>query len=236
MISSSNNAFRYLSNLPGAKPLAAYREETQQASPQQSVRHFESQTLGGLMAGTSAQIGQQGTRIPRQAQPTMKAVQEVTRGTNMAVRDNSQRMLQNAQIQRQNRVLRARQEADRQKQAQSSMVRVGGRVVPRQGGQYQRSAAPAAPAGGKAVSRIQSMLGRFPGLKITETLGDRNYDRAHGVARVPTSYHYDRNNPAVDIAGPTSQLWALYRELQRSGGWRQILWQVPGHYDHIHVA
>lgn len=20
------------------------------------------------------------------------------------------------------------------------------------------------------------------------------------------------------------------------GGWRQILWQVPGHYDHIHVA
>ena len=80
------------------------------------------------------------------------------------------------------------------------------------------------------------MLGRFPGLRITETLGNRAYDVAHGVARVPTSYHYDANNPAVDIAGPQSQLWALYYELKRVGGWRQILWQVAGHYDHIHVA
>lgn len=229
---SSNNAFRYLADLPGAKPLSAPGS----TSPQQSVQQFENQALGGLMSGTASTVGQQGTRIPQpRVAPDMKSVQAVTRGTNMAVRDSSQRQLQNAQIQRQNKVLRAKQEADRQRQAQLSMVRVGGRVVPRTGSQYQRYA-PAAPAGGTAVNRIQSMLGRFPGLHITETLGDRAYDVAHGVARGPNSYHYDRANPAVDIAGPQSQLWALYDELRRVGGWRQILWQVAGHYDHIHVA
>lgn len=231
---SSNNAFRYLSDLPGSKPLPSYSSGA--PSAQQEVQRFNNQVLGGLVTGTSAQVGQQGTRMPQQnPAPTIKAVQAVTRGTNMAVRDNSQRMLQNAQIQRANKVRRAKEEADRQKQAQSSLQRVGGRIVPTRSGQYA-SAAPPRVAGGTAVNRIQSMLGRFPGLRITETLGDRDYDRAHGVARGPNSYHYDRGNPAVDIAGPQSQLWALYYELKRTGGWRQILWQVAGHYDHIHVA
>ena len=230
---NSNNAFSYLTDLPGSQPIKA---PASQETPQQEVQRFENQVLGGLISGTSAQVGRQGTRNPQQnAGPRVQSVQAVTRGTSMAVRDSSQRQLQNAQIQRQTKVRRAKEESDRQRQMQNSMVRVGGRVVPRSGGQYQRYA-PAAVPGGKAVNRIQSMLGRFPGLRITETLGNRAYDVAHGVARVPTSYHYDANNPAVDIAGPQSSLWALYYELQRTGGWRQILWQVAGHYDHLHVA
>lgn len=234
---SSSDAFRYLTSLPGARPIAAYRETTNQSSPQQEVKRFESQVLGGLMSGTASGVGQQGNRMaqPRNEGPSMRSVQAITRGTNMAVRDSSQRQLQNAQIQRQNKVRRAKEEAERQRQSQYSMVRVGGRIVPTSTGQYQRYA-PSAPAGGTAVNRIQSMLGRFPGLHITETLGNRAYDVAHGVARSPNSYHYDSGNPAVDIAGPSNQLWALYNTLKQVGGWRQILWQVPGHYDHIHVA
>jgi hypothetical protein len=91
-------------------------------------------------------------------------------------------------------------------------------------------------SGGVALQRVLSVLGRFPGLHITETLGNRAYDVANGVDRSPNSYHYDANNPAVDIAGPIPQLYALADLLYAMGGWRQILWQVPGHYDHIHVA
>lgn len=91
-------------------------------------------------------------------------------------------------------------------------------------------------AGGLAASRVSAALKAFPGLHITETLGNRAWDVANGVNRSPNSYHYDAQNPAVDIAGPTSMLNQLYRVLVGMGGWRQMLWQVPGHYDHIHVA
>lgn len=89
---------------------------------------------------------------------------------------------------------------------------------------------------GPTLGRINGILKSFPGLRITEVGGNRDYDVAHGVARVPTSYHYDRANPAIDIAGSTADLDRLYRELVRQGGWRQILWRTAGHYDHLHVA
>jgi hypothetical protein len=213
--------------------MAAYQSR---GTPQQEVQRFNNQALGGLLTGTGAAVGQQGTKLPEDVARTRIAdVKTVTTGTSMAVRDNSQKMLQNAQIQRANKIKRAKEEAERQRQMQNSMQRVGGRIVPNSGGQYQRYA-PAPVRGGTMVNRIQSMLGRFPGLHITETLGNRAYDVAHGVARVPTSYHYDAANPAVDIAGPQSSLWALYYELKAQGGYRQILWQVAGHYDHLHVA
>ncbi len=233
----SNNAFSYLSNLPGAKPIKAYRADKQQGSPQAEVQRFENQTLGGLMSGTSATIGQQhaGPRFQDPA-PSIKAVQQVVQGTSKAVRANSQQLLQNAQLQRAARVRRAQEEAQRRQQAQQSMTRVGGRVFPQGGGGGSYTGGPTRVTSGKMASRVQSMLPRFPGLRITETLGNRAYDVAHGVARWSGSYHYDRNNPAVDIAGPQNQLWALYYELKRQGGYRQILWQVAGHYDHLHVA
>lgn len=127
------------------------------------------------------------------------------------------------------RVLASLRIAQKRRAARSSGGGGGGAVAAGPAGRVGGTSGP-------AVGRIQSILKSFPGLRITEIGGNRDYDVAHGVARVPTSYHYDRNNPAVDIAGSTAQLDALYRELVRQGGWRQILWRVPGHYDHIHVA
>lgn len=230
----NSDAFQYLSNLPGSMPIKAYQ---QRGTPMQEVERFENQVLGGLMSGTAAQVGSQGTRIPNNPTPGIKTVQQVVQGTAGAVRNSSQAMLQNAQMQRAVKIRKQKEEAERQRQMQIQIQRVGGVVSGAPGGGAGQAGNYGAPArGGTAVSRIQSILGRFPGLRITETLGNRAYDVAHGVARVPTSYHYDAANPAVDIAGPTNQLWALYYELQRMGGWRQILWQVAGHYDHLHVA
>ncbi len=86
--------------------------------------------------------------------------------------------------------------------------------------------------GGKALSRVRSILPA--GLVVTSTYRSPEQNRRVGGAA--TSLHMDRNNPAVDIGGPTYLLDRFARQLQDMGGWRQLLWRVAGHYDHIHVA
>ncbi len=93
---------------------------------------------------------------------------------------------------------------------------------------------PSAPRGGTALSRVRSILGAYPGTRITSTYRSPAANRAAGGS--PTSYHLDARNPAVDIGGPTYQLDRIHAALRASGGWREILWRTRGHYDHVHVA
>jgi phage-related protein len=86
-------------------------------------------------------------------------------------------------------------------------------------------------SGGKALARVRSVL--LPGLRTSDY---RTPARNRAVGGVPNSLHLDRNNPAVDISGPTATLDRMAAILRRMGGWRQLLWRVSGHYDHIHVA
>jgi TP901 family phage tail tape measure protein len=89
--------------------------------------------------------------------------------------------------------------------------------------------------GGKALDRVRSMLGDFPGLRITSTYRSPEHNRRIGGAK--NSYHMDRNNPAVDVAGSHGQMSAFAAAARRAGGWREgPLWQVKGHDDHVHVA
>lgn len=86
--------------------------------------------------------------------------------------------------------------------------------------------------GGNALARVTGAL--LPGLTITNSYRSPAHNaRVGGRAG---SLHMDRANPAVDIGGSTSQLNAMYRKLVAMGGWRELLWQVAGHYDHVHVA
>jgi hypothetical protein len=86
--------------------------------------------------------------------------------------------------------------------------------------------------GGVALQRVKSILPR--GLSVTSTYRTPAQNKA--VGGVPNSYHTDKNNPAVDIAGPVGAMDAFAAQLRKMGGWRQLLYRVPGHYDHIHVA
>lgn len=86
--------------------------------------------------------------------------------------------------------------------------------------------------GGKAYARVRASLPA--GLRITSTYRSPAHNARVGGS--PTSKHMDRNNPATDIGGPTHLLDAYAAQLAQMGGWRQLLWRVPGHYDHIHVA
>lgn len=101
-------------------------------------------------------------------------------------------------------------------------------------GKLQSAQVGGAGGGGPALARVRSTLPA--GLSVTDTLSSPARDAMLGLQRSANSFHYDASNPAVDIAGPIPLLWEYARKLQAMGGWRQFLWQVPGHYDHIHVA
>lgn len=88
-------------------------------------------------------------------------------------------------------------------------------------------------AGGKTLSRIMPILNRLGGY-VTSTYRSPAQNRAVGGS--PTSFHMDKNNPAVDIGGPTGTLDKVHAALRAAGGWRELLWRVPNHYDHVHVA
>lgn len=60
---------------------------------------------------------------------------------------------------------------------------------------------------------------------------------AFGTGRVgrhaPGSYHYAGR--AIDVTGTNAQLDAAYARLKGTNP-AELLWRVPGHYDHLHVA
>jgi len=86
--------------------------------------------------------------------------------------------------------------------------------------------------GGSALKRVQAAL--TAGTYVTSTYRTPAQNAAVGGS--PRSYHLDRANPATDIGGSTAALDLLYGRLRAMGGWRELLWRVKGHYDHIHAA
>jgi len=86
--------------------------------------------------------------------------------------------------------------------------------------------------GGSTLKRVQGAL--TAGTYVTSTY--RTPAQNASVGGSPTSYHMDKANPATDIGGSTSALNLLYGKLKAMGGWRELLWKVKGHYDHIHAA
>lgn len=87
--------------------------------------------------------------------------------------------------------------------------------------------------GGSALRTVQNAMQGLPGLRVTSTYRSPAHNRRVGGS--PTSYHLDRLNPAVDVAGPTRMLDLLYNRL-RSVPRRELIWRAPGHYDHLHFA
>jgi hypothetical protein len=100
------------------------------------------------------------------------------------------------------------------------------------GGDASRSNKTGASTGGATLARVKSIMPA--GLNVTSTY--RTPAQNAAVGGVPNSYHTDKNNPAVDIAGSVSAMDRFAAVLRGMGGWRQLLYRVSGHYDHIHVA
>ena len=86
--------------------------------------------------------------------------------------------------------------------------------------------------GGNVLAKVRRLMPA--GTTVTSTYRTPAQNAAAGGS--PRSYHLDQSNPAVDIAGPTRLLDMLHARLAAEGGWRELLWRVKGHYDHVHVA
>lgn len=95
---------------------------------------------------------------------------------------------------------------------------------------------PGRPAGkgGAVLAKVSSIMEGLPGLRVTSTLRSPASNAAAGGS--PTSYHLDRTDPAVDVAGPVSSMDRLAARARGKGGWRELLWRTAGHYDHVHFA
>jgi hypothetical protein len=92
---------------------------------------------------------------------------------------------------------------------------------------------PGRAAGGSAIAR---MRGLAAGLPVYLTSSYRSPSHNARIGGSPTSFHMDAGNPAGDWGGPTWALDALHARAQRAGGWRELIWRQPGHYDHVHAA
>jgi hypothetical protein len=87
-------------------------------------------------------------------------------------------------------------------------------------------------AGGGGVAKV-IQIGKMlqgMGLNVAE-------NPAFGSGRVgqhaPGSYHY--SGRAIDVTGSPAQLDAAYAQLLNTNP-AELLWRVPGHFDHLHVA
>ena len=85
---------------------------------------------------------------------------------------------------------------------------------------------------GSTLSRVNQILPA--GARVTSTY--RTPAQNAAVGGVTNSYHTDKANPAVDIAGSVSAMDQIHERLKAIGGWRELLYRVKGHFDHVHVA
>jgi hypothetical protein len=92
---------------------------------------------------------------------------------------------------------------------------------------------PGAGSGGLAIARARALAA---GLPVSLTSGYRSPAYNASIGGAPGSYHTDASNPAGDWSGPVWAMDALYNRMVRAGGWRELIWRAPGHYDHVHAA
>lgn len=105
---------------------------------------------------------------------------------------------------------------------------------------YQASAKALPGMSGKAVNNIQVtqasntayQTAMQMGLRLTSGYRDPAHNKRVGGS--PTSNHV--KGRAYDFAGTKAQMDAFARWAKQSGMFREVLWQVKGHYDHVHIA
>jgi hypothetical protein len=208
-------------------PMADYPMTSQAPSgrqdPRLSVGAYMNQQLAGLSTRTGSTVGGPSPQRMDPLGPSPVNEQGPSVGSDRASQLYSDINQSNMNLTNYAAATRHRAEAARAAQAAQNQSHFSGPV---------RQSGASGASGGAALARVQAILPA--GARITSTY--RTPAENARVGGVANSLHMDRNNPAVDIAGNTGLLDALYRQLQQMGGWRQLLWRVPGHFDHIHVA
>jgi peptidoglycan hydrolase-like protein with peptidoglycan-binding domain len=81
-------------------------------------------------------------------------------------------------------------------------------------------------------SRAAVRKARALGLTITSAYRSPEKDRAVGGSG--TGYH--TLGQALDVAGNWSKMNEFAKWAKGTGAFRSVLWQVSGHYDHVHLS
>jgi peptidoglycan hydrolase-like protein with peptidoglycan-binding domain len=82
-------------------------------------------------------------------------------------------------------------------------------------------------AANKAIEKAKEL-----GLTITSAYRSPEHDKRVGG----TGRGYHTLGQALDVAGSKAKMDAYAKWAKGSGLFRSVLWQVAGHYDHVHVS
>lgn len=86
----------------------------------------------------------------------------------------------------------------------------------------------------KRTSAANAAIERAAELGLTITSGYRSPAKDKAVGGTGRGYH--TLGQALDVAGSKSAMDAFAKWAKHTGKFRSVLWQVAGHYDHVHVS
>lgn len=89
-------------------------------------------------------------------------------------------------------------------------------------------------AGLKLTKAANAAIAKADEMGLTVTSGYRSPEKDKAVGGTGKGYH--TLGQALDVAGAKSKMDAYAKWAKSSGLFRSVLWQVAGHYDHVHVS
>lgn len=89
-------------------------------------------------------------------------------------------------------------------------------------------------SGLKMTNAAKAAIAKASEYRLTITSGYRS--KADDIRVGGTGKGYHTLGQALDVAGTKSNMDAFAKWAKGSGLFRSVLWQVSGHYDHVHVS
>lgn len=89
-------------------------------------------------------------------------------------------------------------------------------------------------AGLKLTRAANAAIAKADEMGLTITSGYRSPEKDKAVGGTGKGYH--TLGQALDVAGTKAKMDSYAKWAKQSGLFRSVLWQVAGHYDHVHVS
>lgn len=90
----------------------------------------------------------------------------------------------------------------------------------------------------RTAGLARELLGSAPGCRVSSFYRSRETQLAlyKSLKQPPPTYNPHETGKCCDVAGPADELELVAANARAQGVWKQVLWQVPLHFDHVHLG